>query len=74
MSLIKRILIIGLFSFIMLGSVATDTYAGPRFGFYVGVGSVKTVKPGPRYVWVDGHYKRTTFGKLVWVPGHWKKV
>lgn len=32
------------------------------------------IKPGPKYVWVAGHYKHNKFGKLVWVPGHWKKI
>lgn len=31
-------------------------------------------KPGPRYVWVSGHYKHNKFGKLLWIPGHWKRV
>lgn len=32
------------------------------------------VKPGPKYVWVPGHYKHNKHGKLVWIPGHWKRV
>lgn len=31
------------------------------------------VKPGPKYVWVAGHYTYK-HGKRVWVPGHWKRV
>lgn len=32
------------------------------------------IKPGPKYIWVAGHYKHNKFGKLVWVPGHWKRI
>lgn len=32
------------------------------------------IKPGPKYVWIAGHYKHNKFGKLVWVPGHWKRI
>lgn len=35
---------------------------------------VNKIKPGPKYVWVAGHYKHNKFGKLVWVPGHWKRI
>jgi hypothetical protein len=35
---------------------------------------VSKIKPGPKYIWVAGHYKHNKFGKLVWVPGHWKKI
>ena len=31
-------------------------------------------KPGPKHIWVAGHYKYNKYGKLVWVPGHWKRV
>ncbi len=31
-------------------------------------------KPGPKQIWVTGHYKYNKYGKLVWVPGHWKRV
>ncbi len=31
-------------------------------------------KPGPKHIWVAGHYKHNKYGKLVWVPGHWKRV
>jgi len=30
-------------------------------------------KPGPKYVWVPGHFIHKN-GKKVWIPGHWKKV
>ena len=33
-----------------------------------------TIKHGPKYVWVPGHYKHNKHGKLVWIPGHWKRV
>ncbi len=33
-----------------------------------------SIKPGPKYVWIAGHYKHNKHGKLVWVPGHWKRI
>ena len=35
---------------------------------------ISKIKPGPKYVWVAGHYKHNTYGKLVLVPGHWKRI
>ena len=47
---------------------------------------VRTARPGPRAVWIDGHWKwkgkRYVWvkgrwvknPKGVWVPGHWKKT
>ena len=31
-------------------------------------------KPGPKYIWVAGHFKINKHGKSVWVPGHWKRI
>jgi hypothetical protein len=36
--------------------------------------SVTLSKPGPKYVWVKGHWIINKHGKKVWVPGHWKKI
>ncbi|MCK4385307.1 MAG: YXWGXW repeat-containing protein [candidate division Zixibacteria bacterium] len=33
---------------------------------------VKTPAPGPKAVWIEGHWKRS-HGRYVWVPGHWVK-
>ncbi len=33
---------------------------------------VKSPRPGPKAVWVDGHWKWTG-SQYVWVPGHWVK-
>ena len=71
MKTIRNIFIAALFGLLLIGGITTETQAGPRFGFYVG--TIKVNKPGPNYVWVEGHYKRNAFGKLVWVPGHWKR-
>ena len=34
---------------------------------------ITVIKPGPKYVWVPGHFVHKN-GKKVWIPGHWKKV
>jgi hypothetical protein len=69
-----RILIIAVITLFLTAVFSTQANAGPRIKVYVGVPVVKTVKPGPKYVWVAGHYKINKFGKKVWVPAHWKKV
>jgi len=33
---------------------------------------IKTPRPGPKAVWVSGHWKWSG-GQYVWVPGHWAK-
>jgi hypothetical protein len=33
---------------------------------------VKPQAPGPKYSWVDGHWKWTG-NRYVWVSGHWEK-
>ena len=33
---------------------------------------VKSPRPGPKAVWIDGHWKRSG-GQWVWVTGHWVK-
>ncbi len=33
---------------------------------------VRPTKPGPKYVWVDGHWKWNGHNH-VWVKGHWVK-
>ncbi len=33
---------------------------------------VRPSKPGPKYVWVDGHWKWNGH-RYVWVKGHWVK-
>jgi WXXGXW repeat (2 copies) len=57
----------------MLASVACAT-AGPRVYVRVGppraVAEVRTVAPGPGYVWVAG-YHRWDGRAYVWVPGVW---
>jgi len=65
--IITLVMFIGLLSF-NIG----ETNAGPRVRIYVG--TTKIHKPGPNYIWVEGHNKLNKFGKWVWVPGHWKRV
>ncbi len=33
---------------------------------------IKTAKPGPNAVWIDGHWKWNGH-KYVWKPGYWEK-
>jgi hypothetical protein len=33
---------------------------------------VKPARPGPKAVWIDGHWKHSG-GQWVWAPGHWVK-
>jgi len=33
---------------------------------------IKSPRPGPKAVWVEGHWK-WSHGQHVWVPGHWVK-
>jgi hypothetical protein len=40
-------------------------YASPKI--------VYVSKPGPKHIWVEGHWKINKWGKRVWVPSHWKK-
>jgi len=36
--------------------------------------STNVPKPGPSYVWIDGHYSwNSRTGKYVWKKGHWVK-
>jgi hypothetical protein len=34
---------------------------------------VKPASPGPKAVWVEGHWKWAG-NKYMWVPGHWEKM
>ncbi len=35
---------------------------------------VKPAKPGPNFVWVEGHWKwKGRRRGHVWVPGHWRR-
>jgi hypothetical protein len=55
---------------------ATSACASPHGRVYVRVGppapivEVRTVAPGPRYVWIDG-YHRWSGRAYAWVPGRW---
>ena len=69
-----KILILSIITLFLFSAFFAQANAGPRIIVYAGVPIVKTVKPGPKYIWVAGHYKINKYGKRVWVPGHWKKV
>ncbi len=35
---------------------------------------VRPATPGPRYIWVAGHWRWKGRARgYVWIPGHWKK-
>ena len=34
---------------------------------------IRPHKPGPKYIWITGHWKWTG-AKYVWIPGHWVKA
>lgn len=76
MKSIKRTLLTLTLIIIFLFANSSNVFAWPRVTFAFGKPNSHIVyaKPGPNYVWVEGHYKLNKFGKLVWVPGHWKKV
>jgi len=33
---------------------------------------IKAPRPGPKSVWVEGHWKWSG-GQYVWIPGHWEQ-
>jgi hypothetical protein len=62
-----------LFGFVLLAtstSASADTRVYVRIGPPAPIVQVRTVSPGPRYVWVDG-YHRWNGRAYVWVPGRW---
>ena len=64
------------FSAVLLSTLLTALPASAAARVYVRVGppapvvEVRTVAPGPRYVWVDG-YHRWDGRAYAWVPGRW---
>lgn len=73
--LVKSLILTGLFLIIFAGT-ASSINAWPRFGVVYRSAPVEVifVRPGPRFVWIRGHY-RTGFRRCaVWVPGHWKRI
>jgi len=69
----KIIIIVIMFVIGFLCLNINESISWPRYRVYT-TPKVYVVKPGPNYVWVDGHWKVNKYGKTVWVPGHWKKV
>ena len=61
-------------SFLTVASACAAAAPGGRV--YVRVGppapivEVRSVAPGPRHVWIDGHH-RWIGGRYVWTPGQW---
>jgi hypothetical protein len=76
MKSLKNLLFAGLVAVLLLGAFSTEASAWPRVRVYAGVPTIGVVKvkPGPNYVWVEGHYKINKHGRLVWIPGHWKRI
>jgi hypothetical protein len=60
----------------VLALLLTSTPASARTHVYVRIGppapvvEVRTARPGPRFVWVDG-YHRWNGRAYAWVPGRW---
>ena len=73
---LKSILLTGLAVIFLTVAFSSEASAWPRFKVYAGVPTVGAlkVKPGPNYVWVEGHYKVNRHGQWIWVPGHWKRI
>jgi len=71
MKSIKTILAVIIIA-VSIFAVSDIALAGPRFRVVVGAPLI--VKPGPNFVWVEGHYKLNRFGILEWVPAHWKRI
>ena len=71
--LIKSLVLSGMF-IIMLFAFTNNADSWPRFGVVITPAPVEVipVRPGPRFVWVKGHYK-PAFSGWAWIPGHWKR-
>lgn len=61
--------------------LATPALAAPLVGVTVTTPSVvvstpgvviRPARPGPNYVWVEGHWRQGPRGNRVWVGGHWQ--
>ena len=76
MTSLKGLILAVLMAILLLGSLSTDAAAWPRVRVYAGIPTVAVVKvkPGPNFVWVEGHYKINKHGRMVRVPGHWKRI
>ena len=59
-----------IFVLILLGSCIV---AGPIVAPPPLKKEVRSLKPGPNYVWISGHWKWTG-SKYVWVSGYWSKA
>ena len=66
----------GVLSAVLMSTLLTAMPASAAARVYVRVGppapivEVRAVRPGPRYVWVDG-YQRWDGRAYAWVPGRW---
>ena len=66
----------GVVSAVVLSTLLTALPASAAARVYVRVGppapivEVRTARPGPRYVWVDG-YQNWNGRAYAWVPGRW---
>jgi len=68
--LIKRVFSAVLLSTLLTAMPASASRVYVRVGPPAPVVEVRAVRPGPRYVWVDG-YHRWNGRAYVWVPGRW---
>jgi hypothetical protein len=72
---IKTITLSLILGLILLVASVNSTNAGQREAVTLKSPSVEVIKasPGPRHVWVRGHYRIRLRGRMVWVPAHWRK-
>ena len=75
MKTLKMSVVTLIITLMFAAGISTDVNAWPKVRVYVGTPRIglTVVKPGPNYVWVEGHYKLNIYGKWLWVPGHWEK-
>lgn len=81
----KRLLSLGIFALSLAAGGAEAAQVVVRFGAPAPPREFVTIRPGPRYVWIPGHYQwvrnRHSWVKghgvapprsgAVWVPGYW---
>jgi len=72
---IKKYIFIAVFIMLFAG-ITNEVNSWPRFGVVFAPAPVEvvTVRPGPNFVWIKGHYRTGRWGYLSWVPGHWKRI
>ncbi len=61
-------------SLLAITALFVISFFNPRQSFSADANTnITVIKPGPKYIWVPGHFIHKN-GKKVWIQGHWKKV